>query len=112
MAAASVRVDSSRRLEVAFLLFARLVLKGTFEKKTALKDVFLYCQDTEQCLRRALMASSTRNALARRRVPQAACHKALLTTTAASVVAATTLLQARLLASLVKPGVPMLFLVR
>ena len=62
MAAAFVRAESLRRLKVALHLFARPVLKGTFEKKTALTDVFLFCQDTQLYSQSASMASSTRGA--------------------------------------------------
>ena len=111
-AAAAVQAESLHRLEVARHLFARPVVKGTFEKKTALKDVFPFCQDTGRFLRRASIASITRDAWTNRCVPQAACHQNLLTTTAASVAPVTTLLQAPLRAPRVKLAVPMLLLAR
>ena len=111
-AAACVRAESLLRLEVILHLFARPVLKATFENQTALKDVFLFRQDLELCSRRASIASITRGAWTRRCVPQAACLKELLKTTAASVAPVTTLCQAPLLAQPARRAAPMLLLAR
>jgi hypothetical protein len=61
-AAAFVRAESLRLLEVALHRFARPVLKGTFEKKTALTDVLPFRQDTEFYSRSVSMASSNQGA--------------------------------------------------